>query len=134
MPLTDTAILLRTRNDEEVLAQRFEVMWPDGSFVHLHLVRQYGLPATYLRAVRHPIGHFVLFDVRSVVRQLGPDIAAAPERDAPGLVFYALRGALPNAEAFLDTVAAQRPPSRAQQRPMPQPVPQRTPHTEGLPA
>lgn len=103
MQLTDSSIIHR-EGDREVLAQRHEVMWPDGTAVNLHPVRVAGVPDTYLRALQLDAQCWVIFDLRRVARQLGEDIARSPARDAIGLVFYTLRQAYPSAGYFRQAV------------------------------
>ncbi|KQV85458.1 hypothetical protein [Rhizobacter sp. Root1221] len=84
-------------------AQRSEIMLRDGSAVTLLPVFQHGEPCPYHRAVKLN-GAVRVIDIRHLVRQLGDDIAAAPSRDVPGLVFFTLRAAFPSAVCLLDRV------------------------------
>ncbi len=90
----------------QILDRSHEVAWRDGSKVELHHVQVNGAPDTYLRAIHHKPDSWAIFDLRKVARQLGEDIAGAPHRDAPGLVFYTLRQAYATAADF--TAAALR--------------------------
>ena len=100
MQLTDSSIIHRQGN-REVLAQRYEVMWRDGSAINLHPVQVAGAPDTYLRGLQLDPHSWVIFDLRKLAPQLGKDIAQAPARDVVGLVFYTLRQAYPSASYFL---------------------------------
>lgn len=85
----------------EVLAQRHEVMWRDGSSVQLHPVHRGGRPMVMLRAVRHPGGQLLLVELPRLVRRLDAELRATPERDVVGHVFYTLREAFATAPTFL---------------------------------
>lgn len=89
----------------EVLGVRYEVLWPDGTTVHLHPVRQHGADSTFLRAL-HSRGTWWLFDLTQVLtREQCDEIKRAPERDQVGLVMYALRRCYHNAPELLDKIA-----------------------------
>ena len=100
------ARIIHGRDSLQVMPRRFEVMWRDGSTVALHLVSVNGNaePDTFLRALQVDGGHWVYFDLRDVSKALDAEIRSNLPRDVPGLVFYTLRLAYPNAGAF--TVAA----------------------------
>jgi hypothetical protein len=98
-PLEDTRVL-HTHQAWQVLAQRYEVMWRDGSAVHLHPVLHQGVPATFVRAML-VAGHWLLTDVRHHGADIEADILRLQPRDTPGVVFYTLRGAYRTAQAFV---------------------------------
>ncbi len=83
-----------------VHAQRFEVMFKDGSAVHLHPVSR-TVPDIFLRAVQLEGLRWLVFDVRHLVPTLEADLLRLDKRDHPGAVFYSLRGAYPTAAHFL---------------------------------
>jgi hypothetical protein len=104
MLLADTRIIARQSSAAgglEVLAQRHEVMWRDGTTVHLHPVHRHGLPMLTLRALAMPGGYLVLVDLAHLVRALDGDLRATPERDVPGHVFFTLRQAYASATLFV---------------------------------
>jgi hypothetical protein len=107
--LTDTRIIARQHAGPgglEVLAQRHEVMWRDGTTVTLHPVQANGLPMLALRAVALPGGQLLLVDLARLVRRLDAELRACPARDVPGHVFFTLRQAYGSAVSF--TADAQR--------------------------
>jgi hypothetical protein len=83
----------------EVLSVRQEVIWPDGSKVDLHPIKQHGERATLLRAFHHE-GQWLLFDLCPVIPRDIVDIKQAHYRDQVGLVMFALRRMFHNAPAF----------------------------------
>jgi hypothetical protein len=97
------------RHDPEqldVLSCRHEVVWPDGSRIGLHPVRQYGAAALYLRALHHA-EHWLVFDLRRISPSLGTDLAQAPLRDQPGTVLYTLRAQVHNATQLIARAEAE---------------------------
>lgn len=93
-------VVLQRHGPAEVLAQRAEVMWPNGSAVGLHAIRLNGIDAFYLRAVHHT-GHWIVFDLRLTSPELGPELGKLPRRDAAAAVFTSLRRHFSCAEEFL---------------------------------
>lgn len=100
------ARIIHGRDSHQVQPRRHEVMWADGSSVGLHLVgvNNHAEPDTFLRALQYGTGHWIVFDLRDLSKTLDAEIRSHLPRDVPGLVFYTLRLAYPNASAF--TVAA----------------------------
>lgn len=94
-----SVIQLCPEHHAEVLSVRQEVIWPDGTKVDLHPVKQHGERATLLRAVHHA-GQWSLFDMTHITPRDVIDIKQAHYRDQVGLVMYALRRTLHNAAAF----------------------------------
>lgn len=88
----------------QVLAQRQEVMFRDGSTVQLHPVLRAGIAETFLRAVRQSC-RWVVIDLRYHSAEIEADILRLQPRDTPGVVFYTLRQAYPSARAFCDRIA-----------------------------
>lgn len=88
-----------------VLAQRFEVMFHDGTAVQLHPVLQGDVPMPMLRAVHHEGLRWIVLDLRRHGREIEADLKSSLERDAPGIVFYTLRAAHRSAREFLDHIA-----------------------------
>lgn len=102
--MIDTRIIARQQAGAgglQVLAQRHEVMWRDGTSVTLHPIQSHGLPMAMLRALAQPGGLLLLVDLSKLVPRLGADLPASPARDVPGLVFYTLRQAYGSAPAFI---------------------------------
>lgn len=100
--LADTRIIARqsaAAGAMQVLAQRHEVQWRDGSSVQLHPVHAHELPMTMLRAVEIE-RQLHLVDLTRLVRSLDADLRRAPVRDQAGMVFYALRAAYRTAGDF----------------------------------
>lgn len=79
-------------NDErfQVTAQRFEIMFRDGTSIGLHQVWQNGTPAALLRATRFA-NSLVIFDLTHLHRELARELPSTATRDVPGLVFFSLR-------------------------------------------
>jgi hypothetical protein len=101
LPLQDNRAIQRHAGFT-VLAQRFEVMFRDGSTVGLHPVAQDGEQQMFLRAVQTQGLMWCIFDVRTCGgRDIEDDIKRCGPRDAPGVVFYTLRGRYISATAFL---------------------------------
>lgn len=88
----------------QVLDERHEVMFRDGTAVVLRPVAAHGVPLLTQRALELP--HFPgttqlqLFDLARLVPRLDADLRGAPRRDATGLVFYLLRAAFNTAADF----------------------------------
>lgn len=102
--MTDTRIIARQGPGAgalQVLAQRHEVMWRDGTSVTLHPIQAHGLPMAMLRAVALPCGQLLLVDLAKLVARLGAELPATPARDVPGLVFFTLRQTYGSAPAFI---------------------------------
>lgn len=97
MSLTDCTIIHRT-GAFEVLSQRFEVMWPDGSTVGLHPVRQAGSDCLYYRALPFDSCLWAIIDLRVFVDRLPDEVLAG--RPLHGRVFKDLRAKFSDAQAF----------------------------------
>lgn len=87
------------RTQLDVLDPRSEVLWPDGSAVHLHPCRLHGVQARTVRAYHHA-GRWFAFDLNRIAPKIASDLASANLRDHPGLTMYGLRRAYPTAAAF----------------------------------
>lgn len=92
----------------QVLAQRFEIMFKDGTTVGLHPVSASGAPQMFLRAVHHEGLQWVVFDLRHLAPEVEADVLRLHARDTPGIVFYTLRRQFPTVAAFLGRMQAQR--------------------------
>ncbi|MBX3605334.1 MAG: hypothetical protein KF788_08685 [Piscinibacter sp.] len=88
---------IHTHGRFAMLPQRQEVLWPDGTAVALHPVRENGHDSMFHRAVVTRNGLRIVFDLRKVCPPLDADLRACPARDVPGVVFYTLRHHLPSA-------------------------------------
>lgn len=105
--ITDTRIIARqsaAAGALEVLAQRHEIMFGDGTAVVLHPVLAHGLPMLTLRAVQAPGGRLHLVDLVKLVRQLDHDLRTTQAIDIPGVVFYTLRAVFKTAPQFTGAV------------------------------
>lgn len=117
-PQQDTRVIAQHARPEPaaalaVHAQRYEVMFKNGSSVQLHPVTVAGQkqPDTFLRALQRDGLRWLVFDLRKV---LGPrhgagleeDVLRLLPRDTPGVVFYTLRAAFPAAAAFVTAADA----------------------------
>lgn len=105
--LTDTRIIARQSASAgaiEVLGQRFEIMFKDGTAVHLHPVQAHGRPLPMLRALEIGGGQLALFDLTRLVGRLEGELRTCSRIDVPGLVFYSLRHAYPTAALFVADV------------------------------
>jgi hypothetical protein len=85
--------------------KRQEVMFPDGTHVHLRTINGYSTDARFMRAVdvKGNAASYVV-DLRRLVPDLGDDICRADSRDVPYLVFMSLRMRFTTANAFLEQV------------------------------
>lgn len=79
---------------------RHEIMWRDGSAIGVHPVLRDGVPEMYLRAL--PGQPAIVIDLRRVAPGIEQDMAPAPQRDRPGIVFFTLRHRYRNAAHFCD--------------------------------
>jgi len=104
LPLQDNRVI-QTHGSYTVLAQRFEIMFRDGSAVGLHPVALGGEQQMFLRAVQTQGLMWSIFDVRSFSPDVEEDIKRCGPRDAPGVVFFTLRQRFLNANAFLAAAA-----------------------------
>lgn len=100
--LIDTKII-HSHARLDVLAQRHEVMWRDGTQVWLHHVQCSGHDAPLLRALQVD-GAWTLLDLSRALPAVADDLRVQPKRDAQGLIFFALRGMYASAGAFVDHV------------------------------
>lgn len=100
--LIDTRII-HQHDRTDVLAQRHEVMFRDGSSLHLHLVRQHDIEAPLLRAVQID-GTWCLLDFQRALPGLAEDILSQHRRDAQGLVWFTLRGRWGSAGGCIDSL------------------------------
>jgi hypothetical protein len=104
MHLIDTQIL--TRNGPyTVLGQRHEVLWPNGSRIHMHVVHHTGTDEMFLRALKYG-PEVTIIDLRKVHPPLADELPAAYDIDRVGLVFYTLRHSLGGAREFEDLARA----------------------------
>jgi hypothetical protein len=99
MFLQDNRIIQR-HGQLEVHAQRFEVMFRDGSAVQLHPVSR-TVPEATLRALQLEGLRWLAFDLRPLAPGIEDDLIRLEQRDHPGAVFYTLRGRYPTAAAFV---------------------------------
>lgn len=104
MPHHDTRVI-DSSGPWRVLAQRHEVMFRDGSAVHLHPVLQGDVPMPMHRALHHEGLRWIVLDLRQHGSEIEHDLSSTAERDAPGIVFYTLRQMHPAARHFTDRVA-----------------------------
>ena len=87
--LIDTRILHRAAGID-VLAQRREVMFRDGSTLQLHIVHSHGVEARLQRALQVD-GAWCLLPLCRALPSLADDIRHHPSRDVHGLIWYTLR-------------------------------------------
>lgn len=106
MFLLDTRVIQHA-NGFDVLAQQHEVLFRDGSTVHLHPVRSAGRDQTFLRALHYEGLRWLVFDLRPLHAELENDILSHLPRDVPGIVYYTLRLAFPDARTFSHCVHRQ---------------------------
>lgn len=83
--LNDSRIIQR-HNDLAVMAQRFEVMFRDGTSVRLHPVAVQGHEQPLLRALQLQGDHWAVIDLRHFGPELEADLRRLQPRDAPGVV------------------------------------------------
>lgn len=107
--LTDThgpeaRAVLHQAGGLQVLAQRQEVMFKDGSTVPLHPVLVAGKRNMFLRALQSD-GHWLVTDLRAHGPELEADVLRLQPRDTPGVVFFTLRATYRCRLEFLNAVA-----------------------------
>lgn len=98
--LTETKIIQR-HDAHQVMAQRYEILWRDGSTVGLHAVHDNGVEHAFLRAIEHRPSHWIVVDLRDLAPDVERDIKSLPRRDAIGVVFHTLRLGYSSAASFL---------------------------------
>jgi hypothetical protein len=103
MFLQDNRIIQR-HGQLAVHAQRFEVMWRDGTAVHLHPVSR-AIPEVFLRALQLEGLRWLVFDLSHLVPSIEADLIRLDQRDHPGCVFFTLRLRYANAQAFVAAAA-----------------------------
>jgi hypothetical protein len=106
MQMQDTRVI-QQHGCYQVHAQRFEIMFKDGSTVGLHPVCAEGQPQMFLRAVHYEGLRWLVFDVRRLHPDIEADILRLQPRDTPGVLFYTLRATFPRAAAFGCAVLAE---------------------------
>lgn len=92
----------------QVAAQRYEVMFKDGSIVGLFRVWQHGAPVLMLRAIQFG-GLLMVFDVSTLARDLDATLRTMPERDQHGTIFYTYRAKFKDATEFIAAVVNSKP-------------------------
>lgn len=99
--------------DLQVLAQRQEVMFRDGTAVQLHLVRLHPQrePDTFTRALQLEGLRWLAVDLRKTLAgaratEFELDVLRLAPRDTPGMVFYTLRSAFATAPQFIASAQA----------------------------
>lgn len=100
---TPATVLATTDTGLQVLAQRHEVMFKDGTAVHLHPVQQAGVQHTFLRALQCGGGWHVT-DLRTHGPELEDDVLRLQPRDTQGVVFFTLRAAYRCRDEFVARV------------------------------
>lgn len=92
-----------------VAAQRYEVMFKDGTTVGLFMVWQRGAPQLMLRAIQFSQQLIFVFKLDGVAPGTEAELRPLPERDQRGAVFYLLRDRFPNAAEFKAAVVRSKP-------------------------
>lgn len=106
--LIDTHVI-HTVGAYQVLQQRYEILWRDGSRVELHPVRLLdklgrSYDQMFLRAVQFGGAAWHVFDLRAIAPRVEREIPELPPFDTPGVVFYALRQTFASANDFRSIV------------------------------
>lgn len=83
----------------DVLSIRHEVLWPDGSRIGPHPVRQHGCEHLLLRALHHD-GLWLLIDLGTVAPDVAAELPGSNRHTRPGVVVYGLRKQYLNAGLF----------------------------------
>jgi hypothetical protein len=97
---------VETGTPTNVLANRHEVLWPDGSSIGFHPVLQDDQQPLWLRAVHHA-GLWLLFDMRALDRRTAEALAVTHWRERPGVLMYGLRAAFSNAPQCMRVIQAE---------------------------
>lgn len=105
MPQHQDNRIIASHDGWHVLAQRCEIMFRDGTVVYLHPVLQGDATMPMHRAVHHEGMRWLVLDLRHHSAHVQDFLQSAPARDAPGIVFYAMRNIYPTARAFTDRLA-----------------------------
>lgn len=90
-PLQDNRII-QAHGPYTVLAQRHEVMFHDGTALHLHPVAESGFQQPHLRALQVEGMRWLVFDLHRLTPEIELDLRRLHPRDHIGAVFYTLRG------------------------------------------
>lgn len=107
MFLQDTRVIA-AHQGLQVHAQRYEIMFKDGTTLGLHPVVAHGTVQMFLRALHHEGLLWVVFDVRHLAPEIEADVLRLHARDTPGVVFYNLRRHFTTAGLCLQRVLTQR--------------------------
>ncbi len=107
MHLQDTRII-QSHAGLDVHAQRFEIMFKDGTAVGLHPVSALSVPQIYLRATQQQGLWWLAVDLRHLCASLEAEAKRLPGRDLVGLVFYSLRQEYSGAQAFGEALERHR--------------------------
>lgn len=105
--LIDTQIIQR-HGKHAVLAQRQEILFHDGTAVHVHpVVNDEGERMVFLRALQLEGLRWYIVDLRTLVPKIEHDLLGAHDSDRWGIVFYTLRLAFDDAAALVNAVQLQ---------------------------
>lgn len=99
MNLIDNTVIARS-GSRQILRQRAEVLWKDGTSVQLHTVWVHGFRNLFERALDLGSGRFALFELPRVVSSLDAEMRGTADRDIQGVVFYTLREVFSTAADF----------------------------------
>lgn len=89
--------IIQAHGPYTVLAQRHEVMFKDGTTLHLHPVADTGFQQPNLRALQVEGMRWLVFDLLRLVPEIELDLRRLHPRDHIGAVFYTLRLRFPTA-------------------------------------
>ena len=89
----------------QVLTQRHEVLWPDGTAVALHPLEwpadHQPAPSLLTQRAVHHLGMWLVFDLVDIAFALARELHTAAPRSHPGLLMWGLREQYPTAQRFL---------------------------------
>lgn len=97
MQLADVKFITEAVQATHIAAQRYEIMFKDGTSIGLHQVWVNGAPVRLLRALRQG-DLYLVFDLGKLSPQLARDLPPSPDRDVVGTIFFTLRQAFKTAD------------------------------------
>jgi len=113
-------VVIALRGSYQVLAEREDIRWRDGTEVGIYRVIALGKPdVRFLRAVRGSDTLWRVIDLREVDKHFAQDWLRAAHQDRNGIVLYTLRCTFESAKAFVRWAEAADPAPRIAHAPLP---------------
>jgi hypothetical protein len=105
MQLADVKFITEAAQATHIAAQRYEIMFKDGTSIGLHQVWVNGAPVRLLRALRQG-DLFLVFDLGKLSPQLARELPPSPDRDVVGMIFFTLRQGFKTANDCVQAIHA----------------------------